>query len=287
MKRCLRCERRFDLPGWRCPACGFAPGTILGLPAFAVGLAAGDIGYDAWRFELLDGLENEHFWFRSRSRLIVWALRRHFPRAQSLLEIGCGTGSVLASIAEAAAVPRLAGSEAHAAALAFAARRAAGAELLQMDARRIPYREEFDVVGAFDVIEHIEDDAQVLREMFATCRRGGGVMVSVPQHPWLWSGRDVAARHRRRYTRSELLGKLAAAGFARPWTTSFVTLLLPLLYASRRARPGAAAPASAELQVAPALNAVLGAILDVERALIRLGVRWPMGGSLLAVAHKP
>ena len=242
----------------------------------------GSIGYDASRFAAIAAVEERHFWFRSRSRLIVWALRRHFPRARSMLEIGCGTGNVLAALQQSG-IERLVGSEAHAEGLAFAARRAPGAELMQMDARRIPFRGEFDVLGAFDVIEHIEEDEQVLREMFAACRPGGGVMLTVPQHAWLWSKRDEIAQHRRRYNRRELLAKLAAAGFQRPWVTSFVSLLLPLMALSRRRKD----VSSAELEVGAAANQVLGAVMALERGVIRAGVSLPAGGSLLAVAHKP
>ena len=247
-----------------------------------------DIGFDASRFEALAAVEASHFWFRSRAQLIVWALRKHFPRAGSVLEIGCGTGNVLASIIESALMARVVGSEAHAEGLAFAARRAPGAELLQLDARSIPYCEEFDVVGAFDVIEHIDDDEQVLRGMFAACRRGGGVIITVPQHPWLWSYRDEFARHRRRYRRADLLGKLAAAGFERAWTTSFVTLLLPLMALSRlRQRAPEGFDASGELRIGVAANGVLSAVMAFERRLIEAGLTLGAGGSLLAVAHKP
>lgn len=286
MKRCLGCERRFDGQGWRCPACGFAPDTLLGYPAFAPGLAKEDIGFDASRFEVLASLEAEHFWFRSRAELIAWALRKHFPRAQSLLEIGCGTGNVLAAVLKAG-VHRVVGSEAHPEGLAFAARRASGAELLQMDARRIPFQDEFEVVGAFDVIEHIAEDEQVLREMFSACRPGGGIVVTVPQHEWLWSYRDEFARHRRRYSRQGLLRKIAAAGFERAWTTSFVALLLPLMALSRlRQRAPERFDASRELQVGRAANRLLGAVMGLERRLIVAGLSLPAGGSLLAVAHK-
>ena len=287
MKRCLRCERRFDAAGWRCPGCGFEPQAVLGFPAFAAALEPADIGYDEARFEVLARLEREHFWFTARARLIVWAMRTHFPRAQSLLEIGCGTGNVLGSISEATPGLRLQGSEAHASALAFARSRVPRATLLQMDARRIPYRDEFDVVGAFDVIEHIEDDERVLREMYASCRSGGGVIVTVPQHPWLWSYRDEFARHVRRYSRRDLMRKLRAAGFERLWTTSFVTALLPLMALSRL---GQRAPqrfdASSELQVGRAANRLLGAVMALERRLIQAGLSFPAGGSLLAVARK-
>jgi SAM-dependent methyltransferase len=247
-----------------------------------------EIGFDASRFEALAAVEQGHFWFRSRAQLVVWALRRHFPGAHSLLEIGCGTGNVLALIRESSPLLRIVGAEAHAEGLALAARRVPGAELLQMDARRIPYRDEFDVVGAFDVIEHVEEDEDVLRGMFAACRAGGGVLITVPQHPWLWSYRDEFARHRRRYRRAELLRKLAAAGFVRPWSSSFVTLLLPLMALSRlRQRAPEGFDPSGELRVGRAANSVLGAVMRLERGLIYAGFSLPLGGSLLAVAHKP
>jgi SAM-dependent methyltransferase len=277
VKRCLRCEARYDAPGWRCPGCG--------LEAQAV--PAGDIRYDASRFEVLASLEREHFWFTARSRLIVWALRKHFPHAQSLLEIGCGTGNVLGAIAEAAPALRLAGSEAHASGLALARRRAPRAMLLQMDARRIPYRDEFDVVGAFDVLEHIEEDECVLREMFESCRRGGGAIITVPQHPWLWSYRDEFARHVRRYRRADLLRKLRAAGFERIWASSFVSALLPLMALSRlRQKTPQGFDASSELRIGRALNRVLGAVMGLERRLLEAGLTLRAGGSLLVVAHK-
>jgi SAM-dependent methyltransferase len=177
---------------------------------------------------------------------------------------------------------RVVGTEFHAEGLVFAAQRLPRAELLQMDARRMPFRAEFDVVGAFDVIEHIVEDEDVRRGMHAACRPGGGGMITVPQHAWLWSARDEIAQHRRRYARRELFAKLAAAGFRRPWATSFVSLLLPLMALSRRRKK----VACAELEVGRAANRVLGAAMGLERALIRAGVRFPAGGSLLAVAHR-
>ncbi|MGA7986601.1 MAG: class I SAM-dependent methyltransferase [Burkholderiales bacterium] len=288
MKRCLACQRGFEGRDWRCPVCGFVPGWILGFPAFATELTAQEIGFDAARYEALAEVEARHFWFQSRVELIIWALGHHFAHARSVLEIGCGTGHVMAAIARADPTLRIAGSEAHSAGLAFAARRAPAAELLQMDARQIPYRDEFDVVGAFDVIEHIREDAQVLREMFAACRPGGGIVLTVPQHEWLWSYRDEFARHQRRYRRKDLLAKIAGAGFERPWTTSFVTLLLPTMAASRaRQRLPEGFDPSRELRVGRVANRVLGAVMAAERRMIAAGLSLPVGGSLLAVAHKP
>jgi SAM-dependent methyltransferase len=287
VKRCLHCQRRFDGADWRCPSCGFAPDVIDGLPAFAVALPAAQIGFDASRFEAVANAQDRHFWFCSRTRLIAWALRRYFPQAKSLLEIGCGTGAVLAGLAGQAGL-RLTGSEVHLCGLGFAAHRVPGASLLQMDARHIPYRDEFDVIGAFDVIEHIDEDELVLAEMFRACRSGGGIVLTVPQHRWLWSYRDEFAGHRRRYERAELLDKLAAAGFQQVRATSFMTLPLPLMALSRRRQRGSTGfDADSELKIGSVANRMLGFMLGLERLLVYSGVSLPIGGSLLAIARKP
>ena len=64
-----------------------------------------------------------------------------------------------------------------------------------MDARRIPFEDEFDVIGAFDVLEHIKEDEQVLVQMHRAVKSGGGIMLTVPQHMFLWSEQDVQAHH--------------------------------------------------------------------------------------------
>jgi SAM-dependent methyltransferase len=260
-----------------------------GFPAFAPDIAYGAQGFDPMLFAELARLEARNFWFQGRNRFLAWALRRYFAHAQSLLEIGCGTGFVIAGIADAVPGIRIAASEAHVSGLRFAARRVPGAHLMQMDARAIPFAAEFDVVAAFDVIEHVEDDRAVLREMHRAARPGGGILLTVPRHPWLWSEFDVRARHVRRYTARELREKVLAAGFEIVRMTSFVSLLLPLMMLSRlrRRAPASDYDALAELRIADWLNATLGAALACERGLIQAGLDFPAGGSLLVVARRP
>ena len=289
MRRCLRCNAGFSGNAWCCPQCGFDPPQIGGYPAFAPEQARGASGYDPAQFAELARLEAGNFWFRARNRLIAWAIGRYFPGARNLLEVGCGTGFVLAGIAAAFPALKLAASEAASAGLAFAAARAPGASLMQMDARRIPFRGEFDVVGAFDVIEHIEDDRTVLAELRAAAVPGGGVLITVPQHPALWSEYDVRAGHVRRYRARELSTRMVEAGLEIVRMTSFVTVLLPLMCLSRLAQraPGAGYDPLAELRIAPWLNRILEGALGAERALIKAGMDLPGGGSLLVVARRP
>jgi len=245
-------------------------------------------GFKAECFGELATLEADHFWFRNRNRLLVWALGTYFPAARGFLEVGCGTGFVLSGIEQAFPSLEVAGSELFLEGLAFARTRLPEVPLYQMDAVHIPFAAEFDVVGAFDVLEHIEEDQTVLGQLFQAVRSGGGLLLTVPQHPSLWSEADVRACHKRRYTRQELVRKVESAGFQTRRVTSFVSLLLPLLWVSRhRKRQARNSGANAEFQMSRALNWFLEAVLRLEAYLIRRDAFLPAGGSLLLVAQKP
>ncbi|WP_418127558.1 class I SAM-dependent methyltransferase [Variovorax sp. KK3] len=194
---------------------------------------------------------------------------------------------MLTGISQAFPTARIAGSEIYTAGLAFAAQRLPAVELQQMDARKLPYREEFDIVAAFDVIEHIVEDELVLRNFHQAIKPGGGCLLTVPQHPWLWSPVDEEACHQRRYTARELHDKVTAAGFRIVRSTSFVTLLLPLMMASRvAARRAGKSGGSESLQHGAALDAALTACMRLEHLTIKAGVSLPLGGSRLVVLQK-
>ena len=288
MKVCLRCQANFEHDGWRCQACGFEPPLRAGFPAFAPGLAAGNEGYDDSYFADLYALEARNYWFRARNALLTWALRKYFQTARMFLEIGCGTGFVLAGVARAMPQLTVHASEISSSGLPFAAQRVPHAELFQMDARAIPFAAHFDVVGLFDVLEHIEEDVVVLAQAHRALRHGGGLIITVPQHRFLWSLYDEHAHHVRRYAARELRAKVLQAGFRVVMMTSFVTLLLPLMMLSRRMRrkPAAGYDVLAELRVGRITNFFLESVLAIERGLIRLGIRFPAGGSLLLVARR-
>ena len=291
MRICVACGSARCSEAWLCADCGNRPAVIDGFPAFAPDQATEDPGFREDLFAELADLEAGNFWFRARNDLITWALARYFPDLHSLLEIGCGTGFVLRGIEAAFPAADLAGSEIYQAGLAVAAARVPRAQLYQMDARQIPFRDHFDVIGAFDVIEHIDDDRAVLEETRRALRPGGGLLLTVPQHPSLWSPQDDHAHHVRRYTRSGLRRRVEAAGFEIVRMTSFTTLLLPMLAASRlrmrRQPPGRPFDVIDELRQPRPVNLALEAVMWVERALIRAGLSFPTGGSLLLVARRP
>jgi SAM-dependent methyltransferase len=251
-------------------------------------LAEAGGGFKSEYFPMLAEVEAGNFWFRGRNRLIVWALRRLFPHMRHFLEIGCGTGFVLAGVAQAYPNANLVGSEIFSAGLPYAASRMGRAELLQMDARHIPYEGEFDVIGAFDVLEHIEEDETVLGEMKRALKPDGGVIITVPQHPWLWSRQDEHACHVRRYRMGELREKIERAGFKVELQTSFVSLLLPAMFASRvlQTKGGVEHNALSGLRLPKLINRIFETIMGVEHFFIRMGLRFPVGGSQLLIAKK-
>jgi SAM-dependent methyltransferase len=233
-------------------------------------------------------LEGKSFWFQSRNALLIWALRNYFPNARSFFEIGCGTGFVLSGVQQAFPRMTLFGSDIFAKGLSFAVQRLPIATLFQMDARHIPFEEEFDVIGAFDVLEHIEEDEAVLTQMFQATTPGGGIILTVPQHPSLWSGVDDYSFHKRRYSRRELVWKVEQAGFKLLRVTSFVFLLLPVMMLSRMMKRGKRLDfdSAAEINISSLLNEILEKVMDIERMAIEVGISFHLGGSLLVVAKR-
>ncbi len=204
------------------------------------------------------------------------------------MEIGCGTGFVLMAIKNALPNLKVAGSELFSDGLAFANQRVSNSELYQIDAEKNPFYDEFDVLGAFDVLEHIADDRKVLAELNAALTQGGGLILTVPQHPGLWSRFDEKSRHVRRYTRTGLLKKISCSGFQTIFVSSFVTLLVPFMIADRwNVKADSKASETPEDAIIPAiLNFFFELVMILELILIRIGISLPIGGSLIVVAIK-
>ena len=254
---------------------------------FAPGLADTISGMDPANFKNLADYEAQYFWFVARRALIVGLIDKYFPQARRFLEVGCGNGAVLRAVADLREWDRLVGTELHPSGLVYARERLPSAEFAQMDAREIPAAGAFDLTGAFDVIEHIDDDEGVLRGMRAATTPGGGIIIAVPQHPWLWSHADVVAHHQRRYRRGEVEAKLSRNGFEVIFSTSYTTLLLPLMAANRLKNHEGTADGDvfAEFKLNRRVNSLFTAILRAEVRMTLAGIRWPAGGSRVVVGR--
>jgi SAM-dependent methyltransferase len=158
----------------------------------------------------------------------------------------------------------------------------------------MPFENEFDAIGAFDVLEHIEDDVKVIQEVLKSLKKGGLFLISVPQHQWMWSINDDIAYHKRRYSRKELQHKLTKAGFEIVYVSSFVFMLFPAMYISRFFKQRKITVITDkikikemnELQLNPIINTIFGWFMKADFFLIKLGISLPLGGSLIAVAKK-
>jgi ubiquinone/menaquinone biosynthesis C-methylase UbiE len=286
MNVCLECTHEIINDKWLCKNCGWQPGMFDNYTSFAPALALDNQLFDPANFDFLAKLESKHFWFRVRNKLINWAIKKHFPQSKDFLEIGCGTGYVLSNIQENFPTLKIHGSDIYVNSLPYAQNRlTADTKLFQMDARRMPFIKQFDLIGAFDVLEHIPEDTEVIDQIYTSLKAGGGFIVTVPQHPWLWSSTDDDACHVRRYKAKELQLKLVNAGFKVKMTSSFVCLLFPLMLITRILRKNNSSLKN-ELVINKHLNFLLEKILNIELLLIKYGVRFPFGGTRFIIASK-
>lgn len=285
MKICMNCNQRFKQINWVCPSCRYSPDQENGFYSF-ITENKDKPKFPEDSFKHLFDHESSNFWFCSRNRLIIWAVNKYFPNALNMLEIGCGTGFVLAGLKNAYPYLSLTGSDIYSTALCYAAERLKPSEIIQLDARLIPFEKEFDIIGAFDVLEHIEKDETVLQQMHQAIADEGGIILTVPQHSILWSNTDVRACHIRRYNAKDLKEKVERAGFRIVRMTSFVSLLFPLMFISRLFKRKKNLKTGPELRFNRLLNIFLEIILIFERALITFGINMPFGGSLLIIAGR-
>jgi len=284
MRLCTRCGARFSGPSWTCPICRTSAPELHGF----VDLCSIPPGFDpcsAVNPVVLGDIEEKHFWFSARAALIGRLIERFFPNACSLLEVGCGTGYVLGMIAQRMPTLRIVGGDLSAACLEKARRRLPHGQFYRMSAEELPFEDEFDLVCAFDVLEHVEDDQRALAGMRQAVRCGGHLVITVPQHPFLWSPHDVQSGHRRRYTRRLLCQRVSGAGWRVTYVTSFVSLLLiPMIVSRLLTKRRADDVLGAELEINGTVNAACGWFMRREVSLIESGIRFPMGGSILLVA---
>jgi SAM-dependent methyltransferase len=162
-----------------------------------------------------------------------------------------------------------------------------GREALLSSIERMPFADNsFDLVLALDVIEHVPDDLQALRELFRILRSGGTLLVTVPALQMLWSTHDVVNGHYRRYTVSELRGQVETAGFEGVTATYFNTILFPLVLVFRWLRHLRPKSTASDLTEFPRpLNTLLTEVFSLEKLFVGR-IKLPFGVSALCLARK-
>jgi SAM-dependent methyltransferase len=266
--------------------------VVDGIKCYHPNIAESFCGYPSSGFDTTDEVNLDSFWVASRTRL----LRREIINAvggmpnAKVFEIGCGIGTLLHSLSSEPGI-QLLGSEIYLKGLRSAKAQCPAVEFIQMDATAIPFVEEFDVIGAFDVIEHIDDDMSVLNGIHRALRPKGGLVLTVPQHEFMWSSIDEFVHHRRRYSREKLVSKIVSAGFQIEYVTSFVFALFPLMLVSRlldrtRKTKPTAADFNKQVHFNPFVNRVFGWFMRIDEFMIARRYSLPWGGTLFVVAKK-
>jgi SAM-dependent methyltransferase len=229
-------------------------------------------------------LEERHWWFVGRRRIVLGVLDRCVPRGPlDVLDAGCGGGATLESLRDR--YGNAVGVELSGEAVEYA--RGRGRDVMQGSIEELPFADRsLDLALALDVIEHVPDDGAALRELNRVLKPGGSLLLTVPALTMLWSQHDVANGHYRRYTAGRLRDRVRGAGFEVAFATYFNTLLFPPVLAARmlwKVRPKKVASDVAE--VPGPVNALLAGLFSQERRLVGR-VPLPVGVSALCLARK-
>jgi SAM-dependent methyltransferase len=244
-------------------------------------------------------IENDHFWFRTRNRVIrtlTEQITRNWPGGYRVLEVGCGTGNVLRALKDACPHGLVVGMDLHLEGLVYARDRTS-CPLVQGDVEQPGFGAPFDLIGAFDVVEHLSDDLRAFRSLYAMLKPSGILLLTVPAHQSLWSYFDEVSHHCRRYEPDDLRRALNQAGFEIEFLSQFMASIYPLLWMVRRIRSLRRTPNSnsaevdrslslKELRIVPVINELLTFILMQEARLIKSRFVLPFGSSLIVAARR-
>lgn len=267
--------------------------VVDGIKCFSPEVANAYADYPDSGFDLTDKNAESSFWVSSRNRLFKSMVQRYLsPTGKTrFLEIGCGTGDFIQQIVENKSL-EITGSEIYLKGLQYAKKKLPNVDFIQFDVTRGKIGDQFDMIAAFDIIEHVESDAAALSNINQMLSKDGVLIISVPQHMFLWSTLDEIVKHKRRYSRWELVTKLEENGFEIDYATSFLFVLFPLMLVSRLLDKGPDRPGSSEAELekrvkfSGALNRMFDFFMRIDEVLIRHGFSLPFGGTLLVVARK-
>jgi SAM-dependent methyltransferase len=254
-------------------------------------------GYDPSFFDELAAIEDRHFWFRARNRLIFELAKKICSQLEPghlVIEVGCGTGNVLRVLRDACPAGRVVGLELWFEGLRHAQRRV-GDWLVRGDVRSLPFGPQFNVAGLFDVLEHLPAERETLQALHAALVPGGKLMLTVPAHQFLWSYFDEAAHHCRRYSETEIRERLVEAGFKVEYLSQFMACILPIIWAFRKVgnfwghsdAETSRNWAAREFRIVPGVNWVLTSLLTLEARWLARGHRLRFGTSFVVIATKP
>jgi 2-polyprenyl-3-methyl-5-hydroxy-6-metoxy-1,4-benzoquinol methylase len=227
--------------------------------------------------------EESHWWFAARSEIVRQVIERYgnLKPGDTILDIGCGTGAILKELSKKYNVV---GIDMSPLAIEYSKKR--GLEnVFQMTVQEFP-RDKFNVkaVLLLDVIEHIDDDVDVLKNAREIVGPDGRIIITVPAYMWLWSSHDLVNHHKRRYSEKTLRATLAKAGLEPVKLTYYNTLLFPLAALRKLFAKSTTVNEASDAVDQPGefINGLFRSIFAAERNLVTT-MNLPYGVSLLAV----
>lgn len=237
-------------------------------------------------YETLYRTEFGHWWYKTRRIILLNFIEKYRARLGDeikILDAGCGAGLLLKKMES---LGTCYGIDISQIAVDFCKKR--GINNVQVaDAAGIPYSDNtFDVVVALDVIEHIENDKEAIREIYRVLKPGGIAIVTVPAFMFLWGVTDIVSRHIRRYTLPELRKKIESGNFSIIRSSYFNTFLFPFIALVRLVARYFRIPIKSENSEGKGLiNSVLFLIFYTESILLRY-VSFPFGVSAMVICKK-
>jgi SAM-dependent methyltransferase len=233
-------------------------------------------------------IEDTHWWFRGRRQIFMRLLAPFTDGARlRILDIGFGTGAMLNFLSRYGSVI---GMDMSVEAIRFARTRCDNPMLLASITAVPLETATFDLVTAFDIIEHDDDDDAALAELARVCRPGGHVLLTVPAFQFLWGNQDIINHHRRRYTLAQVEQRVRAAGFTPRRLSYFNALLFPVVAAVRVARrlrgePKGEIKSDFTMTKPGLVNDTLTRVFAAEGRLL---TRWrlPVGVSVVCLAER-
>jgi SAM-dependent methyltransferase len=260
--------------------------------------------YDPQGFPALARIQKSHFWFQGRHRFLLHAYRQIIVRSEvqgralGAIDLGGGCGGWLRYLAERLGdrLGEIALADSSPEALRFSRGEIPPrATVYQIDLQRLLWSERWDFAFLLDVLEHVDDDAHVLRQIRNALRPGGYLFITTPALERFRTPIDDMSHHVRRYSRRDFDRLAGAAGLDLVRTRYFMFFLSPLLWIARRRLPPAAGLSKTEIRrlldesdkVPPApINMALAAIFSAETPL-GAWLPFPWGTSVLAVLRRP
>lgn len=231
-------------------------------------------------------VESLHWWFVVRRRLLRMLLHSlDIPQESSAVDIGCGTGSNL-RILRSAGLYKVVGLDRSLYALSLAKKKA-NLPFVSGDIKNLPIRSNsIGLMIALDVLEHVDNDLNAIRELYRVLRKGETLILTVPAFNFLWGIQDVVTGHKRRYSKKEITNKLREARFEILKSSYFnFFLFFPILMARRMIRLLGLKIESENKVNFPLINVFLKLIFSLELYALRY-FSFPFGVSIFCIARK-